>query len=80
MKLDRLIVRTRTQINISTIQNNTLGKLQLRCNHVVHPSDGKARIKFVTSACTMPCNVLIRDCTRHTCLSWEIKLAHHVAS
>jgi hypothetical protein len=69
MKLDRLIVRTRTQINGSTIQDNTLGKLQLRCHHVVRPSDGKARIKLVTSACTMPCNVLLRDCTRHTYLS-----------
>jgi hypothetical protein len=26
----------------------------------------KHELEFVTSTCTMSCNVLLRDCTRHT--------------
>jgi hypothetical protein len=40
--------------------------LQWRRDHEVRPSDGKVRIKLVTSTCTISCNVLSQDNTRQT--------------
>jgi hypothetical protein len=50
----------------STIRNNTLAKLQWQRKHVARSSDGKVWIELVTSTCTMSCNELLHDNTRHT--------------
>jgi hypothetical protein len=49
----------------TTIQNNTLAKLQWRRNHVLGPYDENVRINLVTSTYTMPCNELLKDNIRH---------------
>jgi hypothetical protein len=49
-----------------TLLYNTL---ELNCNsevHPVRPSDGEARVKLVTRACTISCNVMLQDTARHT--------------
>jgi hypothetical protein len=60
-----VLVRTGRYLHYST-HDYPLAKLQKRRVHIARPSDGKVRIKLVTSTCTLSGNVLLQDCTRHT--------------